>query len=126
MSAVLVPLFFHLLDPAQGISLLFWTHAGIFAGIGAAGGLALGWGLGDWRTVVGCLIGGLIGSFAGVFAFEALNSLAFPLVPTFVPVPAERIPRLLVHLCVAMGTAAVAGLAVGGVRGQSGSTQPAG
>jgi len=113
LSAALVPVFFRLLDPASALILLFSIHAAIFAGVGAAGGLALGWGLGDRKTIVHCLIGGLFGSVVGTFAFEAINSLAFPLLGAFEPVPAERVPRLMVHLCVAIGTAALAGLAAG-------------
>ena len=113
LSAALVPVYFRLMDPARGLILLFLIYAAIFAGVGAAGGLALGWGLGDRKTISRCVIGGILGSFVGTFAFEAINSLAFPLLGTFDPVPAERIPRLLVHLCVAIGTAALAGLAAG-------------
>jgi len=113
LSAALIPVYYRLMDPASGLIVLFLIHSGIFAGVGAAGGLALGWGSGDRQLIGRCLIGGLFGSFVGTFAFEAINSLAFPLLRTFEPVPAEAIPRLLVHLCVAIGTAAFAGLAAG-------------
>jgi hypothetical protein len=119
LSAALIPLYFRLMDPASGLNLLFLIHAAIFAGVGAAGGLALGCGLGDRKSIVRCLIGGLFGSFVGTFAFEAINSLAFPLLGAFDPVPAERVPRLVVHLCVAIGTAVLAGLAAGRVGNRS-------
>jgi hypothetical protein len=115
LSAALVPVYFRFTDPAKGLILLFSIYAAIFAGVGAAGGLALGWGLGDRRTIGRSLIGGAIGALVGTFAFQSINSLAFPLLATFEPVPAERIPRLVVHLCVAIGTAALAGLAAGRV-----------
>jgi hypothetical protein len=111
LSFGLVPVYFRLMDPASGIIMLFLVHAAIFAGVGAAGGLALGWGLDDRRLIGRCMIGGLLGSFVGTFVLEAINSLAFPLLGTFEPVPAERIPRVVAHLSVAIGTAALAGLA---------------
>ncbi len=111
-AAALVPVYFRLMDPGSGLILLFMIYAAIFAGDGVAGGLALGWGLGDRMMIVRCLIGGVFGSFVGTFAFEAINSLAFPLSGSFDPVPAEWLPRLIVHICVATGIAACAGLAV--------------
>jgi hypothetical protein len=93
--------------------LLFLTHAGICAGIGAAAGLALGLGSGDWKSIAPAVIAGLAGACIGVFIFETIASLAFPLMRTFVPMPEERIPRLLAHACVAVTTAFLAGLAAG-------------
>jgi hypothetical protein len=61
------------MDPANGLVLLFLIYAVIFAGAGAAGRLALGWGLGDRKRIARCVIGGLLGSFAGTFAFEVVN-----------------------------------------------------
>ena len=120
-SLAFIPLFFRFLDPENGLILLFLTHAAIFAVIGAAGGVALGWGLGGPDVVFRCLIGGLFGAFFGAFAFETINSLAYPLLRKFEPVPAARIPRLVVHFCVAAGTALLAGLAAGDVSRQSSS-----
>ncbi len=47
LSLAFVPLFFRYQNPESGLIVLFLTHAGIFVGIGAASGLALGLGLGD-------------------------------------------------------------------------------
>jgi hypothetical protein len=116
LSAALVPVYFGFMDPARGLILLFATYAAIFAGVGAAGGLALGCGLGDRKMISRSLVSGLLGSVVGTFAFEVINSLAFPLLVTFEPVPGERIPRIVVHLCVAIGTALFAGLAADRVR----------
>jgi hypothetical protein len=88
-------------------------HAGICAGLGIATGVALGWGLGDRGSLGRALIGGLFGALAGVFLFETINSVAFPLLPADSPLPAERIPRLVMHLGVAAGAAFLAGLAAG-------------
>lgn len=113
LSAALVPVYFRLMDPASGPILLFLVYAAIFAGVGAACGLALGWGLGDWKKIGRIVIGGVFGSFVGTFAFEAIDSLAFPLLDAFNPVPAEWVPRIVVHLCVATGAAVFAGLGAG-------------
>jgi len=124
LSAVFVPIFFRFQDPETdaatlGLLLLFFTHAAIFAGIGAASGLALGWGLGDRGTIGQALIGGLLGAVIGTFAFEVINSLLYPMVRTYEPVPMEPTPRVLLHLCVAVGTAVLAGWAAGGARKRS-------
>jgi hypothetical protein len=94
----------------SGMLLLFLTHAGIFAGVGASGGLALGCGLGDRKVIVPALIGGLFGALVGAFAFELVDFLAFPLVRTDHLLPIEPFPRLLLHFCVAVGISAFAGL----------------
>jgi hypothetical protein len=112
MCYALVPMFYRYLDPESGLVDLFLTHAGIFAVIGIAVGLALGWGLGDSTALGQAVLGGFLGALLGTFAFETINSLMFPLVRTFEPMPTERVPRLLVHLCVAVCAAVGAGLAV--------------
>jgi hypothetical protein len=100
-------------------------HAGIGAGIGAATGIALGWGLGDRGSLGRALIGGLFGALAGVFLFETINSLTFPLMPAESPLPAESLPRLVMHLAVAGGTAFLAGLAAGAQSRRSSSPSSA-
>jgi hypothetical protein len=127
LSAVFVPIFFRFQDPdtdaaTLGLLLLFFTHAAIFAGIGAASGLALGWGSGDRGTIGQALVGGLLGAIVGTFAFEVINSLLYPMVRTYEPVPTEPTPRMLLHLCVAVGTAVLAGWAAGGARKRSASS----
>ena len=114
LSYAIVPLFFRYLDPEQGLLILFLTHAAIFSGVGAASGSGLGLGLGNRSALGGSVFGGMFGALIGTFAFEAANSLAFPLMRTYEPISTEWLPRMLVYLCVAIGTALVAGLAVGG------------
>ena len=51
LSWIAIPIFFRFFDPESGFLILFLTHAEIFAGIGAASGMALGIGLGDRRIL---------------------------------------------------------------------------
>jgi hypothetical protein len=114
MSWVIVPWFFRNDDPEFGGMLpLFITHAGIFTGVGAAAGLALGLGVNEREALGRALLGGILGSLVATFVFETSNSLIFPLLPTHQPVPGEQLPRFMAHLCVAICTTLAAGLAVG-------------
>ena len=100
LSMALVPVFYDASNSQTGLPLLFLTHLAIFAGIGAAGGLALGWSLGDRRVIVRCMIGGIVGALVGTLVFEVTNFVAFPNLRTFEPVPVKTIPRLIMHFCV--------------------------
>jgi hypothetical protein len=113
LSWAAVPLFFRYLEPESGFLILFLTHAAIFIGIGGATGLGLGLGLGDGPSTVTALLGGLLGGFIGTAVLETVNSLEFPLMRTFEPIASERIPRLVMYLCVAAAIAGLAGLAAG-------------
>ncbi len=114
LSWILVPVFFQYQDPeSDGLLALFMTHAGIFCGVGAAAGLALGFGLNDRRALGRALFGGLLGALVATFLFETASSLAFPLLPAHQPVPGEPLPRLLVQLCVAIFASLAAGVAAG-------------
>ena len=66
--------------------------------------MALGFGLDDRPALGRALFGGMLGALAATFVFETASSLAFPLMRTYQPVPAEQLPRLLAHMCVAIGT----------------------
>jgi hypothetical protein len=128
LALLLVPLFFRLQDSAESAQfqnpdapsslflLLVSTHAGISAGIGAVVGLGLGLGLGERRRIAGAVLGGLAGGCVGAFASDAINSLAYPLMRTYVPVAEEPIPRVLALFCVAVATALFAGWAAGDPR----------
>ena len=113
LSYAIVPFFFRFFDPEQGLLVLFFTHAAIFAGVGAAAGLGLGIGLGERSAPSASVFGGMLGALIGTFTFETANSIAFPLMRTYEPISTEWLPRLLVYLCVAIGTALMAGLAAG-------------
>ena len=123
LSMVLVPVFFELSGDYNRVLLLLLTHLAIFAGVGAIGGLAFGWGLGDRKAMIRCMFGGLVGALVGSFVSEVSNAVAFPLWHMYEPVPVKTRPRLLVHLWVAAGTAVGAGLAAGKLRRDVDSTR---
>jgi hypothetical protein len=112
LAMVFVPLFFQLMEDAiTALPLLFLTHAAIFAGVGAASGAALGWESGDRRVILRCAVGGVVGALIATLAIEVINVAAFGVMRIFEPVPAKSMARILVNLCVALGTAAGALLA---------------
>jgi hypothetical protein len=121
LSTELVPLFFRFLDPESGLVWLFAAHAGIFGGVGAAGGLALGVGLGDRAASWRAIIAGFCGGLAGAFLLETFLAVGYPLLRTFEPVPPERLPRLEAHLAVAVCSALLASIAAGSPKRSSDS-----
>jgi hypothetical protein len=110
-SLALIPRFFESSNAQTGLPLLLLTHGAIFAGIGAAGGLALALSLGQPRLLIRSMIGGIIGALIGTFLSEVINFLAFPFLRMYEPVPLQTIPRLVLNLLVATGIALGAGLA---------------
>jgi hypothetical protein len=116
LSMLLVPVFFDVSNSQTGLPFLFLTHLAILAGVGAAGGLALGWSLGDRKVIVRCMIGGIVGALVGTLAFEVINFVAFPNMRTFEPVPVKTIPRIIMHLLVAAGIGIFAGRSAGKAR----------
>lgn len=113
LSMALVPAFYDASNSQTGLPLLFLTHLAIFAGIGAAGGVALGWSLGDRGVIVRCMVGGIVGALVATLVFEVSNFVAFPNLRTFEPVPVKTIPRLIMHFCVGAGAGVFAGRAGG-------------
>jgi hypothetical protein len=95
------------LNPDAGVMPPMLTHAVIFALAGATAGLAFGWGLRGRLTMLRSFVGGLIGALIGTVIFEVIIAMAYPLMRRLEPVPSEWFPRLLVHLCVALATAAI-------------------
>jgi hypothetical protein len=114
MSALMTPVFFRLLDPDSPPPLAapLFTHLGIWAAVGVAGGLALGLGLGDRGSIARSAVGGLAGVLLGTFLIEVVIALVFPSMRVYEPIPEERVPRLIVHLGVAVATALGAALAL--------------
>jgi hypothetical protein len=111
ISMAIVPLFFELSDALTAIPLILLTHATIFAGVGAAGGAALGWQWGDRKVIVRCVIGGIVGALVATLVVEVINVGTFGISRIFEPVPAKSVPRFVVHLGVALCTAVGAVLA---------------
>ena len=90
------------------------AHAGIWAPIGAAAGLALGLGLGGRGRALRALTGGVFGALLGAVAFDVVGALAFPLDETSRPVSTTALSRLVARLLAAVPSAAVALAAASG------------
>jgi hypothetical protein len=111
MSAALTPAFYHLLNPESSTMMApFVVHAGVFAPIGGVAGFAFGLGRGGRRAALRGAVGGFLGALLGAVLFEAAVSIAYPLLRVEEPIPGDRLPRLAVHLCVAVFTALGAAL----------------
>ena len=88
------------------------VHAGIWAAIGAGGGLAFGIGFGgEKRQIARAAIGGLVGGVLGAAAYEMIGATAFPLADTPRPLSltwgTRLLARLLVTTLVAVGASAL-------------------
>jgi hypothetical protein len=113
-SLALVPIFHRKL--AENFSSVDLTtpmlvHAGVWAAVGAAGGLAyaMGSGLAKDRTAR-AVIGGLVGGALGAVAYDLIGVMAFPLADTHRPLSLTWPTRLLARLMVT--TLAAAGATV--------------
>jgi hypothetical protein len=89
------------------------TQGGVWSLVGAAGGLALGLGLGSLGQAVRAGLGGLVGAALGAAVYEALAAFSFPNDETDQPVSKTWVTRLIVRLLVAGFAAAGAALAAG-------------
>ena len=103
-SFALVPYYFDNFNPRSTIALPFLVHFGLWAGIGAAAGLALSIGMGRWRDLGRGFIGGMGGVFAGTLLYHLINPALYPLDPDL-PVPMREMSRLVAALCVSLGAA---------------------
>ncbi len=92
-------------DETQSLLLPFLVRGGIWAVVGMAAGLALGWGRQGFRLIPGILIGGLSGSVCGTIAFEVVNALLFPADRNDAVIPSSMQSRLLAYLFVSVGVA---------------------
>ena len=106
MSYELVPIYARFYsDEAPSLLLSFLVRGGIWAVVGMAAGLALGWGWRGFRGIPGILIGGLSGSVCGTIAFEVVNALLFPGDRNDAVIPSSMQSRLLAYLFVSVGVA---------------------
>jgi hypothetical protein len=105
LSMVAVPLFFEISNSMTSAPLLLLTHAVIFAGVGAAAGAGLGRAWGDRKAIVRCALGGIVGAVVATIVVDVINVASSGVMRIFEPVPAESMPRVVVHLGIAVGMA---------------------
>jgi hypothetical protein len=97
-------------------------HASLWAGIGAAGGLALGLGLGGLSRAWRSALGGILGALCGGLLFDLLGAMIFPLEETGLPTSSSARTRLLARLLVAILAAAGAAWAACQTRASQSTT----
>ena len=84
------------------------VHVGIWAAVGAAGGMAFGIGVGGRDRILRAAVGGLVGAALGAVAFELIGAVFFPMAETPKPVSESMVTRLLARLLVAVPAAGFA------------------
>jgi hypothetical protein len=111
-SYCLIPVFQARFDMVeQDLMIPLLTQGGIWAAVGAMGGLALGIGLGGWDRMARCVAGGLLGGVLGTVVYELAGAFVFPLDKTYQPLSETASSRLLARLAVTLCIAATAVLA---------------
>jgi hypothetical protein len=113
-SLLVLPNFFKHHDP-QSTDLVspMMTLGSICSSIGAAGGLAFGIGLGGRHRWVKSLVGGLLGAALATVAYEVIGAIAFATDKTELPISQTPTTRAMLHVLVAVLTAAGSALALG-------------
>jgi hypothetical protein len=107
ISQALLPLFHRLLvQIADNVLVPMLLHGGLWGAVGAAGGLAYGWGLRGLRGLARPLLGGLAGALLGAIAFEVVGVFALMSSGTTQALPTTAIARLLAMLTLALPAAA--------------------
>jgi hypothetical protein len=91
---------------SDGVLVPMLLHGGLWGAIGAAGGLAYGWGLRGPRGLARPLLGGVLGALLGAMAFEVIGVLALTTSGTTQPLPTTPIARMLAMVTLTMSTAA--------------------
>jgi hypothetical protein len=109
-SWALIPVFFRQLVPDWNDLLTpILIHGGIWAPIGAVGGLAFAAGMGIWRRVLAAVLAGCVSAFAASFVFHVLTGILFPhssALEAVVGSPAIRVIAIsLVTILTAIGAA---------------------
>ncbi len=85
-------------DESPSLLLSCLVRGGIWAVIGMAAALALGWGWQGILGIPGTMIGGLTGSVCGTIAFEVVDALLFPGDRNDAVIPSSMQSRLLAYL----------------------------
>lgn len=103
-SLGLIPLFYvakHFTASTEpDLSMSLVLHAGIWASLGAAGGLAFAIGLGEHCRLGRAVIGGFLGAFVATLLYEVLGAVAFPLSGTGEPIAENWAPRVLARILI--------------------------
>jgi hypothetical protein len=128
LSAAIFPIFFRTVDlNSDDLLVPLFMHAAVWVGLGAAGGLAFGLGLGDGsRHLPRALAGGATGALIGTVLYEVAGTVLFPLDQTGLPVAAAAPPRLVAFALVNLLTAAGAAWAVVSARPSGEAATPVG
>jgi len=92
-------------DETGSLVLSLLVRGGIWAVVGMAAGLALGWGWRGALGIPGALFGGLAGGICGTIAFEVVNAMLFPADRNDAVIPSSMQTRLLAYLFVSVGVA---------------------
>jgi hypothetical protein len=109
------------------LSVALALHAGVWAVLGAAGGLAFAVGLGSRTRLGRALFGGFLGALVGTMLYEVIGAVFFPLADTAEPIAATWETRALARFLVPVFTALALGklaLAQGRSKKQSESRSP--
>ncbi|MDX2035312.1 MAG: hypothetical protein SFX72_01575 [Isosphaeraceae bacterium] len=102
----LIPLYHQHYDPeVPDLKLPLVIHAGIWCSLGAAAGLAFGFGYSDKRKLAAIFLGGFLGAFAATVLFDVLGAILFPFSEADVPISPSLPARILARLIVAVGVA---------------------
>jgi hypothetical protein len=100
-------------DPLLDLFFPLLVHAGIWATIGGAGGLAFGLGLGERKRRSQLIMAGLIGAIIATVVYELVGGLAFPAAKTTQFISETWQTRLFARLIVTVFAAIGAVLALG-------------
>ncbi len=108
-------------EASRDLVLPLLVHAGIWSALGAAGGLALGVGLGERARIPRIALGGFLGAAVGAAAYEVIGAF-FPAARTAQFVSATWETRLLARLVVTLLASAGAAIGVSSPYAQPDST----
>jgi hypothetical protein len=113
LSLGVIPLFYYskkfTVTSEPDLGAAFALHAGVWAMLGAAGGLAFAVGTGGRTRMSRALFGGLLGGLLGTMLYDVIGAVFFPLADTAEPIAATWETRALARLLVPVFTVLVLG-----------------